>query len=338
MYKRYDIPPREEHELEEWLTDHLRKEDTGSLQQDLDDLGCLNRHLAELSRFDTEKALDRVEQRIQEDRRKKWSFRFVLRVAAVLLPLLIGGSIWMFRFQGDFAGQPAMQAFRGTAGTVTYHTLPDGSGVWLNGGSSLQCPVSFDNGIRTVSLSGEAYFKVKADSLHPFVVETVRGNKITAYGTEFTVSSFTEEPREETFLVRGSISFTYNGSELPIKAGERVSYLSQEKRLLVERADSSQIVSWKDGKLEFKNTPLSEIVRKLEHRFDVVIRLNDPDLKGYLYTASFTTETLPQIFEMLQVSTPKLYWETPEKPNLSKATSVSKSSPAKRHYLLYLEK
>jgi transmembrane sensor len=52
--------------------------------------------------------------------------------------------------------------------------LPDGTKVWLNAASSLTYAPSFSGkSERRVQLSGEAYFEVAKDKLHPFVVKTL---------------------------------------------------------------------------------------------------------------------------------------------------------------------
>ena len=49
-------------------------------------------------------------------------------------------------------------------------TLSDGTKVWLNSETELKYPVRFTGNTREVSVKGEAYFEVKRDTLHPFIV------------------------------------------------------------------------------------------------------------------------------------------------------------------------
>ncbi|MDX2430469.1 MAG: FecR domain-containing protein, partial [Bacteroides sp.] len=49
--------------------------------------------------------------------------------------------------------------------------LADGTEVWLNAGSSLKFPVSFQDSVRQVILEGEAYFEVSHNG-KPFIVST----------------------------------------------------------------------------------------------------------------------------------------------------------------------
>ena len=52
-------------------------------------------------------------------------------------------------------------------------TLSDGTQVQLNGNSRIEYPVIFSRKQRNVKLSGEAFFEVKHDERHPFIVGIV---------------------------------------------------------------------------------------------------------------------------------------------------------------------
>ena len=49
--------------------------------------------------------------------------------------------------------------------------LPDSSTVWLNANARLVYPRSFEDVNRKVSISGEAFFQVRKDKNHPFIVD-----------------------------------------------------------------------------------------------------------------------------------------------------------------------
>src|SRR5690606_13807238 len=73
-------------------------------------------------------------------------------------------------------------------------TLSDGSKVWLNSGSVLECPAQFTGNNREVRLaSGEIYIEVAPDSQKPFHVSTSDFN-VKVYGTKFNVSAYADSP------------------------------------------------------------------------------------------------------------------------------------------------
>jgi len=72
--------------------------------------------------------------------------------------------------------------------------LPDSSRVWLNAGSSLKYPVSFDSLERRVELVGEAYFEIEKHTGKsiPFIVNS-RNIRVTVTGTHFNVKAHAGE-------------------------------------------------------------------------------------------------------------------------------------------------
>ena len=70
--------------------------------------------------------------------------------------------------------------------------LSDGSEVWVNSATVLEYPIVFSGNRRIVKLNGEAYFKVQADSLRPFIVVVAGGIEVCALGTEFNVNAYAE--------------------------------------------------------------------------------------------------------------------------------------------------
>ena len=90
-------------------------------------------------------------------------------VAAAAIIVIIGcAAIW------SFSGSTATQTYlcSAPAGSKTQVTLPDGSKVWLNGGSSLAYTNQFNNDNRRVELHGGAYFEVQKHQGKPFTVHT----------------------------------------------------------------------------------------------------------------------------------------------------------------------
>lgn len=88
----------------------------------------------------------------------------------------------------------------------TYNVeLSDGTEVFLNAESILRFPNSFEEGTcREIWIDGEAYFKVKRDEAHPFVVHT--GNiEVEVLGTEFNLMAYHQNPEEHVTLVRGKV-------------------------------------------------------------------------------------------------------------------------------------
>src|SRR5450432_2410107 len=69
--------------------------------------------------------------------------------------------------------------------------LPDGTKVWLNASSALRYPTTFQGLTREVELTGEGYFEVTKDALHPFIVNSGT-NQVRVLGTHFNVNAYSD--------------------------------------------------------------------------------------------------------------------------------------------------
>ncbi|MDO5968764.1 FecR domain-containing protein [Flavivirga aquimarina] len=186
--------------------------------------------------------------------------------------------------------------------------LSDGTNVHLNAGTSLKYPIKFIKGEnRQVFLDGEAYFSVTKDASHPFIVNADEVN-IRVLGTQFNVSSYTEDSKISTVLVEGSVDVyqkgnTYNSKTATnLKPGFKAAWQKQNNQIAVEAADIEMHTAWINGKIVFRHIPFKNIIKKLERHYDVVIINNNKELGEKFVTASFDIETIENIFEILNVS------------------------------------
>ncbi|MBO9635789.1 MAG: FecR domain-containing protein, partial [Chitinophagaceae bacterium] len=84
-------------------------------------------------------------------------------------------------------------------------TLPDGSYVSLNAGSTLRYPDTFSCDNRVVELDGEAYFDIKhLDDNIPFYVIT-KEQEIKVTGTKFNIDDYDNNNFKKTTLLEGSV-------------------------------------------------------------------------------------------------------------------------------------
>lgn len=158
--------------------------------------------------------------------------------------------------------------------------LSDGTVVTMNADSKLIFPKHFKGNERVVQLAGEAYFKVKHDPSHPFIVRTA--NMTTrVLGTEFNLKAYPESDAHVT-LVKGSV-------EVHDKAGKEAVRLKPGEDLLVQEGqgfrvssvDTEYYVQWQDGYFYFDNLPLIDVVRELGRWYNVNIEIRDNSLMSY---------------------------------------------------------
>ncbi len=231
------------------------------------------------------------------------------KVAAVLfIPLFIGSAILFYQLyqQTNYSDNLAMQKVFASPGSRVHFTLPDKSEVWLNSGSSLEYPINLSSlRERKVKLTGQGYFNVSHDKSHPFFVETGELN-IKVLGTSFDVSSYSNDPQMSSTLEQGSIALLNpQGNEVArLLPGQKAMLDKTTRELRIENVDTQLTTSWKDGRLVFKNTPLTEVTRQLERWFNCHITVAPHLLNSdILYTATIQDETLGEVLKMIEIST-----------------------------------
>lgn len=161
----------------------------------------------------------------------------------------------------------------------TYHViLNDGTEVWLNAGSRLLFPNHFDGETRSVTLHGEAYFKVAKNEKKPFVVIT---DQLATYvlGTEFNVKAY-EGSESHVTLVKGSVKVEIPKvqKEVLLAPGEDIACL-HDGTCTVERVDTEHYIQWMAGYFYFDNVCLKDILKELGYWYNLTVEAeNDMDL------------------------------------------------------------
>ena len=293
----------------DYLEGRLSAEEKKHFEQMLNNSATLRKEVSEI-RFVWEKTSElalhkqinvsrnweEISRRITLYKYKNNLWRFIRNTAAILLlPVMITTFIMYSILKDRESILPGQLELTSAYGLVSKVTLPDGSDVWLNSGSTISYPQTFSAETRKVFLSGEAYFKVKADPSNRFEVLTENGIVVSAYGTEFNVSAYDEDSTIEATLASGNIEVS-----LPESSGSEI--LSKGQQAIFDK--ESNRLEIKDGKMIFRRTKMTEIVKRLSRHFNVDIYLEGSELYDYEYSATFTTETLNEILYFLEKSAP----------------------------------
>lgn len=272
--------------------------------------------------IDAEKAFTKVLVRISEGSKMNTIWIFWKKIAAVILiPLLLGNFIWFYLHsqKGPSASEAIYNEIYAAFGTRTALKLADGSLVWLNSGSSLKYPDRFNGKERVVYLKGEAYFEVETNPSIPFIVQT-SSLIVKATGTKFNVTDYLSDINSDVTLVSGKVSvseLTEKNIKNPLSEllpSQHLVFSKQSRTISVQNEDINEYISWKDGKLVFRNKPLSYVIKRISQVFNVDIELQGSILQDYRYRATFEDESLTEILRLLKISSPIDYIEVKRNP------------------------
>lgn len=253
--------------------------------------------------------MEKAERNVNEKIGATGSIRKILiywqRIAAVIvIPLLLFCTYLFLDKTTNQGDELVYQEVKSPHGTFSLISLPDGTNVWLNGGSTLKYPLVFKKGERNVLLNGEGYFEVHSDKKNPFTV-TTNQMKLTATGTAFNVEAYESDSMSVVTMVEGRIDVAF-GNSVPIAMipGERVSFNNQSKLRETTQTDPYKWYAWKDGLMIFRDDPLSYVFKRLELTFNVDIDLKDSTLANAPYRATFDYDSLDEILRLLEMSAP----------------------------------
>lgn len=184
--------------------------------------------------------------------------------------------------------------------------LSDGTVVHMNSGSTLKYPVVFlKNQNRNVFLTGEAYFKVAKNKAYPFTVNT-QEIKVEVLGTEFNVSSYTEDITTDIVLVEGKVGL-YKGKKVndnlvKLTPGLKGSITKGQQIITTEKVNTATYTAWVHGSLVFKNMPFDAIIKKLERHYNVTFINKNKALGKEIFNASFDKESIDVVLKILSDS------------------------------------
>jgi transmembrane sensor len=164
-------------------------------------------------------------------------------------------------------------------------TLPDGTSVWLNAGSSITYPTSFTGKSREVSITGEVYFEVTKDQSMPFHVK-VNNMDVTVLGTHFNINSYSNEASIKTTLLEGSVRVTKGTETGLLKPGQQAEINKAGNKISIhDEVDTDLAMAWKNGFTSFKSADIKSIMRQVERWYDV-----DVSFEGNIPLRTFTAD------------------------------------------------
>lgn len=191
-------------------------------------------------------------------------------------------------------------------------TLPDGSVVTL--GANSRVDIRYSDGERRVVLeSGEAFFEVAHNEARPFFVEA-GGTLVRVVGTKFNVNR--SDGRVSVSVLEGvvqvddapALSIARRDPQT-LRAGQVIempvlSPIAFSAPVAAARSTVAVPGAWRDGRLDYDNVPLGVLVADINRYYEPGVRLEDPALAELRVTASFRTDEVGGILDVLDHALP----------------------------------
>lgn len=248
-------------------------------------------------------------------RRPHWWKKGIWKVAAVLI--VAGTALYFAGIGSSERGSGAEAPFTAGSGWMenVNHSnvakeilLPDGSRITLEPGSKLRYPGSFDSEARFVYLEGNGFFDVTKDPARPFIVYS--GSVMTrVLGTSFSIRLIAETGGTEVAVVTGKVIVEKSGAKrqgwndsegenrIVLTPNKKVTFFNNSDHYVTGLIENPVMVPGsekyiKPGDFNFDETPLSEVLGKLEKAYGVEITLSDDQMLDCPVTADVSSENL----------------------------------------------
>ncbi len=226
-------------------------------------------------------------------RRRIW----LLRAAAVVGLAL--GLVFLGRLL-NLMGNPELTETSTGLRETKQLVLADGTRVWLNENTTLRYEEDFDDSVRAVYLSGEAFFEVARHEDQPFRIVS-EGAVVRVLGTSFNVRAVPADTAVVVTVVSGVVSLANQNdqrSSVILKKGEQGVYRVANRRVNKSVAIKPNALAWRTRRLTFQNQPLSEVATVLEevYRRPVVVDTASTNLR---LTAAFDDQPLEEVLEVI---------------------------------------
>ena len=131
-------------------------------------------------------------------------------------------------------------------------------------------------------MSGEAYFDVVQDEVHPFIVD-MGNSSVRVLGTSFNVRAYADEDEVLTTLVQGTVKFSAGKESVTLEPGKQ-AVLGKSESIETREVDTYLYTAWKEGFFVFENEGLEDILNRLSRWYDVDVFYGSEKVKGYHFT------------------------------------------------------
>ncbi|MGH1384852.1 FecR family protein [Kordia sp.] len=281
--------------LARWLAndltedEKLRFENSAEHQDYLDIIESVD--LMEAPSFDKQSILNSIQQKQQTHTPKVRKLRTSWLYSAAAVVLLFIGFSYVYLNTDEI--------FETGFGEQTTVSLPDGSEVILNAKTTLSFNESSWDNDRTVSLDGEAYFKVKKGE--KFTVTTNDGT-VEVLGTQFNVLT-DDDGVFEVKCHEGKVKVTTKTQKSAILTHGKAFSLIEGNAASWDFNTNDP--NWRDGESNFREMPIKHVIEALQNQYGIQFTFENIDTTQR-FTGTFSHKNLKlalrTVFDPMEIS------------------------------------
>lgn len=290
--------------LQRYVTGKVSEQERAKIDAWLDAIGAEDNTDLELSKEEEDRIFQKLtstltsidEIKTLKPKRKLRTDQWVARIAASLtIMALLSFAVWYYIRPSNH--QMEIVSKNGVDKVI----LNDGSLVWLRGkGSHIAFSENNEEGVRYATFQGEALFEVAKNESRPFIVQC--GDvKVKVLGTSFSINASAD--LVELTVLTGKVNFSLPTDSVGITLLPHEKALYMNGGAIVKLAASDQEITAitvnTDYNMQFTNTLMSEVIARLESKFNVSVKLANKDIGNCMITMDFTDKSLEKSLQLM---------------------------------------
>ena len=161
--------------------------------------------------------------------------------------------------------------------------LPDSSIIELNAQSSVKFHPYWFSFARTITLDGEAFFKVIHGN--QFKVKSLKG-ETTVLGTSFNIYSRDNEYSVTCFTGKVRVVSAEKSERVLLNPNEK-AFINKDGFLrFVQEVNVQEVKSWRDHMFVFTGSPIASVLQEIERQYNIEIHFKADS--SLTYTGNFS--------------------------------------------------
>ena len=228
----------------------------------------------------------------------------ILAAAAVVLIVMLPLRTWRTPRPAETTAEAIqVREYRTGANQRARVALSDGSIVQLGANSRVRFPQRFGSAVREIELEGLAFFEISHEPNRPFLVHA--GDATTrVLGTKFAVEAYPSDHEVRVAVTEGRVSLAptiSNGAAPALITPGTFGFVSKDgiARVVQDAREFDRLVGWKDGRREYIDVPLAEVLSDLERWYGQTITVSDPELAARPVSTVLTGKRLEEVLHLI---------------------------------------
>jgi len=179
--------------------------------------------------------------------------------------------------------------------------LPDNSIVSLDSSTSMK--VKFYDDRREIILSkGKAFFDVFPNKERPFIIKT--DDIVTkVLGTKFEIIN---DKSFELNVKEGKVAVSNKKNKLLalVTKNESLTFNKNNHTKTLQQKNFKDMASWKEGKFNFNQTPLKNVLKTFSKYIDINVEIKDKSIENLKISGNFTSKEFNKLIKNLPLIYP----------------------------------